>query len=247
MHRGSKMHILDWAEQPYFIPELLSLADVAEPRISSKSRWMPRSYREFDEARLEEFGPRCLESSDVWQELEKWWLKHPKGANTLNWDIALWCDLGGRPGLILVEAKAHKSELDKSGKALEANASLRSRENHEQITSAIAKACAGWKTISSEIDISIGSHYQLANRLAFTWKLAELGVPTVLIYLGFIGDRGMKDPFETSTDWHEAFDEYSGPTRCKSVWGDVHQFGRAPAWLLVRARCILRESPDPAA
>jgi hypothetical protein len=241
MYRGSKMHILDWAEHPYFLPQLLGLAEVAEPRISSKSRWMPRSYRECDEARLEEFGPRCMPSSDVWPALEAWWLKHPKGANTPNWDVALWCELSGRPGLILVEGKAHKSELDRSGKALEANASLRSRENHEQITSAVAEACEGWKNFASDISFSISSHYQLANRLAL------LGIPTVLIYLGFIGDRGMKDPFVTSSDWREAFEEYSAPAKCKTLWEGVHQCELAPAWLLVRERPVLRESPDAAA
>jgi hypothetical protein len=36
-------------------------------------------------------------------------------------------------------------------------------------------------------------HYRFANRLAFAWKTASEGMPTILLYLGFTGDDGISD------------------------------------------------------
>jgi hypothetical protein len=85
VYRGSRKHILDWTEEPSFVPELLELADAATARVSPRSQWMPRSYREPDEARLETFGPKWMSEIGVWEQLRKWRLKHERGANTPNW------------------------------------------------------------------------------------------------------------------------------------------------------------------
>ena len=82
MYRGSRKHVLDWTEEASFLPELLGLADGASPRVSAGSRWMPRGYREPDEARLGTFGPKWLPGTDLWDHLRKWWLKHEKRGNT---------------------------------------------------------------------------------------------------------------------------------------------------------------------
>lgn len=55
--------------------------------------------------------------------------------------------------------------------------------------------------------ISRDSHYQFANRLGFAWKLASIGVPTVLVYLGFTGDDGIIDrgePLRDADHWRTA-------------------------------------------
>jgi hypothetical protein len=59
---------------------------------------MPMGYRCPDEARLESFGPIALPGLKVWQDLPTWWLRHTKGANTPNWDIALSCEVEGQDG-----------------------------------------------------------------------------------------------------------------------------------------------------
>jgi hypothetical protein len=250
MYRGSRKHVLDWSEQPRFIPELLALAAPATPRVSSASRWMPRSYREPDEAQLDDFGPQWMPHLTAWAEIKRWWLKHSRGANTPNWDIALGCEIEGRPGLLLVEAKAHRSELKTEGKSLEASASENSRENHEQIGKAINEACAGWRCLEPGITISRDSHYQLANRLAFTWKLASLGVPTVLVYLGFVGDIGIRDagpPLTSEEDWEQAFEQYVASSGCKALLERRLECAGGPAWVLVRARHVLEVSSPGAA
>ncbi len=248
-YRGSRKHILDWTERPSFLPELLELADLATPRVSARSQWMPRGYREPDEARLETFGPRCFGGVGLWDQLRKWWLKHEGRANTPNWDIALACELEGKPGLILVEAKANKNELKTEGKNLELSAKDSSRENHEQIVRAIDEACVGLRQVDAGVTINCSSYYQLANRLAFTWKLASLGVPTVLIYLGFCGDTGIRDvgpPFENADDWSKTFFAYSATSGSQPLFGRRLDLGAAPAWMLVRARPIIGSSPPAA-
>ena len=36
--------------------------------------------------------------------------------------------------------------------------------------------------------------------LAFTWKLTSLGIPTVVVYLGFLGDSGIANAGEPFSD-----------------------------------------------
>jgi hypothetical protein len=196
--------VLDWTDRPEFAVDLLQLVLPVECRISARSHWMPRGHNCPDEARLETFGPRALGNLDVWRTLCSWWLAHEAGANTPNWDIAVASEVEGVPGLVLVEAKANVPELTVAGKSLDPAASAASAANHERIGLAINEACAALREVSPSTAMSRDTHYQLSNRLAFAWKLASLGVPTVLVYLGFWGDTGIADagtPFESAAHW----------------------------------------------
>jgi hypothetical protein len=151
----------------------------------------------------------------------------------------------GRPGLILVEAKANVPELSLAGKPFDAAASAASAENHQQIGRAINEACAALKRISTATSISRDSHYQLSNRVAFAWKLASLGVPTVLVYLGFSGDSGIADagtPFTDSVHWHAAFGAYAHSVVPRDLVERKIECGAASTWLLVRSRPVLEAS-----
>jgi hypothetical protein len=46
--------------------------------------------------------------------LTTWWLAVRERANTPNWDIVSTCQMVGRQGLVLVEAKAHAGELHRA-------------------------------------------------------------------------------------------------------------------------------------
>lgn len=246
MYRGSRKHVLDWLAQPSFLPELLALAEPVTARVSSKSQWMPRSYREPDEARLETFGPKWLPNHPAWNAIRKWWLLHEHGANTPNWDIAVGCEIDGRPGLVLVEAKANKTELKVEGKSLNADATAKSKANDGHIRAAVDEACRGLRCLGPDLTITCDSHYQLANRLAFTWKLATLGIPTVLIYLGFYGDIGIADagpPFKDGEDWSQTFKDHAATAQCAPLFEKRLDCGAAPAWMLVRAKRVLEVSP----
>ncbi|MGO9019413.1 MAG: hypothetical protein ACLQVJ_13800 [Syntrophobacteraceae bacterium] len=208
--------------------------------------FMPQGYESTDEARLETFGPKCIES-DHWEKLQKWWLKHTKGANTPNWDVAVYCSIEDRPGFVLVEAKANWRELKTDGKTLDKNASPKSHENHQQIGKAIDEACIGWRCRDPSVSISRDSHYQLANRLAFTWKLGMLEIPVVLLYLGFTGDFGIQDagiPFSDNSDWNNAFATYLDGIFPLDLFERRLDLGPAPVWLLSRSRPAIEVSPQ---
>lgn len=246
MFRGSRKHLLDWTGRPEFCVELLQLVQPVEVRVSSRSRWRPRGYGAIDEARLETFGPQILANTEAWARLSRWWLVHEGGANTPNWDLAMSCEVEGQTGLILVEAKANLPELSRAGKVLDTSSSQGSSENHAQIGRAINEACAALQRISAATLISRDSHYQLSNRVAFAWKLASLGIPTVLVYLGFLGDSGIADvgtPFTDSADWQAAFAAYAHPVVPKELFERRIECGTASTWLLVRSRAVIETSP----
>ena len=136
-------------------------------------------------------------------------------------------------------------ELSTDGKPLREDASKASRENHERIGLAIDEACAALQQISATA-ISRDSHYQLSNRVAFAWKLASLGVPTVLVYLGFWGDEGIADagaPFKSEAHWEEEFAKYAHSIFPKEFFKQRIDCGPAPTWFLVRSRQIIEVSP----
>jgi hypothetical protein len=246
--RGSRKHVLDWTGRPEFLVELLQLVAPVECRLSARTRWMPRGRSEPDEARLESFGPKALPNAEVWSGLRKWWLSHERGANTPNWDIAASCEIEGTPGLILVEAKANVPEMSTAGKFRDAGASRASTENHQRIGLAISEACTALRRVSASAAISRDSHYQLSNRVAFAWKLASLGVPTVLVYLGFWGDDGIRDagePFKNAGDWEVAFASYADSIVPREVRERPIKCGPASMWLLVRSKLAIEISPPP--
>jgi len=247
MYRGSRKHVLDWTSRPSFLRELTELLDPIDIQTSAETMYMPRGHAAPREARLERFGPAWFPESSAWRDLKSWWLKYPAGANTPNWDIAVGCRIEGRPGLVLVEAKANWPELGTAGKLLRTNASLKSRSNHKRIASAIAEACTGWRKLDQRVAITHDSHYQLANRVAFAWKLSMLGIPVVLLYLGFLGDEGIRldagAPFVDARDWQRAFWNYAETTIPRDLFGRRLELGLAPIWLLSSSRDIIEASP----
>ncbi len=169
--------------------DLIGLANVT---VSSNHFWMPRGKpvrmaggwdkKPAAEARLDRdlgfVGP------EVQRHLRDWWLSVvlPR-ANTPNWDVASTCRIEGKEGLLLVEAKAHQNELSRAGKGKKPSTE-NGRKNHERIGSAIEQANAGLGSVTRGIwGLSRDHHYQLANRFAWSWKLAMLGVPVVLLYI----------------------------------------------------------------
>lgn len=244
--RGSRKHVLDWTGSPSFREELVQLLAPASVQIGSDSRQMPAGHSSPREARLDSDGTSLLKGVAVWRDLADWWLVHKRGANTPNWDIAVGCTVEGRPGLVLVEAKANWPELSCAPKTQDRNASPRSLENHERIAAAIDEACVAWRTVDQGVRISRDTHYQLANRLAVGWKLATLGVPTVVVYLGFTGDTGIADvgePFMEKSDWARAFEAYASSVNVLGLFERRHSFGAAPLWLLSRTRQVIGISP----
>ena len=106
----------------------------------------------------------------------------------------------GKRGLLLVEAKAHTGELSDAGTVAKNARNLRS------IGAAIRGANDALASITGgEWDLSRDHHYQVSNRFAWSWKLASLRIPVVLVYLGFLHADEMREgdnrPFSDQDDW----------------------------------------------
>jgi hypothetical protein len=168
---------------------------------------MPQGFEDTAEARLPE-ADRLL-PSNVRSDLKRWWLAvASRRTRTPNWDIASTCTIEGKAGILLIEAKAHDNELLKeaAGKASPApTSSDDSQRNHSRIGEAIrdANIALGGDT-GLTWSLSRDCHYQMSNRFAWAWKVADLGIPVVLVYLGFLGASEMSDrgtPFADAADW----------------------------------------------
>jgi len=173
-----------------------------------------------NEAKLAE--PNPILPQNLSQQLKQWWLAVLRNnPNTPNWDIASTCSVDGRQGLLLVEAKAHDVELkgEEKGKPDSGNA-----DNHERIRQCIEEANRGlWNDTRVDWNLSRDSHYQMSNRFAWAWKLTELGVPTILVYLGFLNAEEMKrgrtqKPFADHAEWEQLVKSRSQPLFPAEVW-----------------------------
>lgn len=221
--RGSKprCHLLTHGS-----PEKVSvrLTQLIEPwgQVNITDRWMPQGFVNRKEAQLGKSD--ILIDSITGKTLIDWWLAVPKGARVPNWDIASTCTIEGKPGLLLIEAKAHDEELnrEKTGKKREHNETRGQRQNREQIHNRMQESSAGF-TNSTQLEwaLSIEYHYQMSNRFAWAWKLTELEIPVILVYLGFLNATEMSDrgvPFSNHKAWAQLVTSHSEPLFPNEVW-----------------------------
>ena len=194
---------------------------------------MPRGKHSVREARLD----KALTQPAVREELLDWWLVHRGGANTPNWDIASTCRISERLGFLLIEAKAHEAELSSSGKS--APSSPNSRKNHRRIGLAIAEANNALEAATGKSwGLSRDTHYQLSNRFAWSWKLASLRIPVVLVYLGFLNAEDMSDDgslFRSEAAVETIFKRHCVSIVDKACWGDRLDIDGTPFIPLIRA------------
>lgn len=210
----------------------------------------PISRQDYQESDLIGLGELFL-SVDQQNALCTWWLIYRRGAKLPTWDLVVTAsDQRDRPALVLVEAKAHASELSTSAKPTlqrkTRDQQKRSDGNHKRIGEAIAQANAALSKTVPGISLSQDKSYQFANRVAFAWKLASLGVPVALIYLGFIGDlmiSGIDDCFQTSTSWRNSFEEHTKEHFPHEQLERAIDCGSAPFWLLIRELQVVKCSP----
>lgn len=209
MFRGSRKHILDLLERRDFLEIFNNILKTSGATVSEADVYQPKGYDDPEEMELREFGPKYLADQIDWSIIRKWWPDYP--AKSPQWDLLSTCIIENKKGIVLVEAKAHEAELEWDGKTLEKDASPESIRNHQQIGECIAEACQSLNEKIPGVNIQRDSHYQLANRIAFAWKLAQCGLNTVLLYLGFYGDIGISDvgaPFRDNEHWERVMRAY---------------------------------------
>ena len=207
--KGSKYAVLKLVETSDFLNVINNLLETTKAKIEVYDNWMPKSIHYDKEAELNDFLKHNF-STELGAEITDWWLF--KDATTPHWDLISTCTINGKRGLVLVEAKAHVDELKNDSKRTPSG-SDNSEKNHESIAEAIAKANAGINTVFTNVTLSRDTCYQLSNRIAHAWWLANKGIPVVLVYLGFLDCTDMKNGtnklFQTEEDWQSCFQEHA--------------------------------------
>ncbi len=225
--RGSKprCHLLTHGSADIVAARLTKLIEPFAS-VSPNDPWIPKGFDKIAEATLPEAD--SLLSADVRTELKRWWLAVASNtARTPNWDVAARCTTKeGRPGIVLIEAKAHDQELIKEEtgrKNIESPVSVDRRRNLMRIDWAIRDASAALTdTTGLSWALSRDWNYQMSNRFAWAWKLADLGVPVVLVYLGFLRASEMEDqgkPFTDAAHWEATVKNHSRTLFPAEVWG----------------------------
>jgi hypothetical protein len=208
------------------------LARLVAPHAALDGRisYYPKGEAFPDEAKLgETIG--LLPSDEDRKNVTEWWLAVTREANTPNWDIASTCTVGSRPGLILVEAKAHNRELGSGG------GGAKNVQNEARIRDAIAEAKQNLNRILSGWNLTAGSHYQLCNRFAWGWKIASLGIPVILVYLGFLNVTDMPgyNVFRTAEEWTDAMHNHAEGIVPRDAWGRELNVNGTPLIPLIRS------------
>jgi hypothetical protein len=191
---------------------------------------MPLGFEEITECELHRHS-RVL-NTDLCDRLAAWWL--PAGQSTdrtPNFDIVSTCVIEDRPGLLLVEAKAHENELIRESVGRKValddpmNPQLQRQTSQVTIGAAIEQASErlGAET-GLTFKLSVDRCYQMSNRFAWAWKLADSGIPVVLIYLGFLKANEMASesrPFETHDEWETLVRSESNAVVPDAIWNRI--------------------------
>lgn len=224
--KGSKLRCLQLTALPG-IDVARTLNELIEPcgEITKKDVWLPGGFLNPEEAQLDKVAdiPVLKDKSEA---LKNWWLKnHKNNPRTPNWDLVSTCKISGKRGLLLIEAKAHHSELS------EQDACRADGVNLASITGAMSDI-----NRQTYWDLSADEHYQISNRFAWSWQLASMGVPVILVYLGFLNaDEWGDDKFKDHNDWEKSVREYSKDIVPGVVWNSRVSAGKSYFYSLIRS------------
>lgn len=240
--RGSKprCHLLTHGS-PDVVAARLTALMAPFASVASSDCWMPQGFADLEEAQLQK-APRLL-SPVLSTRLVEWWLPADRqDAMTPNFDIASTCTIDGVPGLLLVEAKAHERELlnTSAGRQLAEDDSTGRKASHATIGAAIEEARMGLEAATRlKWQISRDSHYQMSNRFAWSWKLTVLGIPVVLVYLGFLKANEMSKPgevpFSDAGAWEALVKSHSASFFPDEVWEQRWSVNGVPFVPLIRS------------
>jgi hypothetical protein len=205
--------------------------------VNSGDTWAPRGFNAASEVTLADCSETLL-AKRLQAELARWWLAK-QGGRLPTWDLVSSGRAGREQGLLLVEAKAYDQEL-----LLEKSRRI-SPENNASITRALREASLALEAVMPGWDL-LRAPYQLANRIAWSWKLATMGIPVVLVYLGFLHAIEMSDRGEWFTDhaaWEALVRGHAAPGVPSGAWGKQLEIG--DAWLQLKIRTTQIPLPSP--
>ncbi len=210
-HNGSRRDVLLLLDSPRYAEVLNSALTGTGTVISAGDVHRPIGAIDDREYELPEFSREYLNGRFEYQQIAEpaWWIvKRNARTRTPNFDLISTATVCGIPGVLLVEAKAHHGELETCGKAFRSSSNL---ANHQKIGESIAIANRALNAFTSGFKLSRDVFYQVSNRMAWGWRLASLGVPVIVLYLGFVQDAYWPaDQFKSSEDWMQAARDYLG-------------------------------------
>lgn len=217
--KGSRFRCLQLTSLP-MVQLKNALSEIIAPyaELSDSLQVSPRGFLQSQEIILTKIN--SFVSEEIREELKHWWLD--SGEKSPNWDIVANCQVNGKECLMLVEAKAYKGEFKVQGDPTSA-----SGRNREHIRAAIENSnnqlAQSTYTNSSDWNLNITECYQLSNRLAWTWKLASLGIPTILVYLGCLNCSEWSDAYSSHEDWERHILTASQAIVPQSIWNQSWQ------------------------
>ena len=244
--RGSLKHVLDLLDSGRFAQTMTDTLGKHGVQVGEDDAWRPQGYGDPEEWTVRRFcAEHCKDHFDS-ARFDAWWV--PDKYRNPQWDILSTCTIGGAPGLLLVEAKGNDQELDWNGKPLSAKASDQSKENHRIIGQCIDEANDALNQHFPGFAISRDRHYQLSNRIATAWKLAQCGLPVTLLYLGFTGDEGMRtttrQPLADRDHWQRIMGAYlHGVVPQHFPCTTIHVSGKGNFTMLIESLPITEISP----
>lgn len=238
--KGSSHHLMNWTKKSRFeiAEDLESILKSVSVEVSPDCIWIPDgNSSNIIESTLEDFCSNyCKDFPDFdARSLNDWWVNERMKPT---WDFISTCKIKGKDGLILIEAKSHIKEMETAGKSIkfdqnnltvdqlkqrlidslsanELNSNdigraIRKLQNHDSIGQAIAEARGALSNWIPQIKIHRDAHYQLSNRIASAWKLAQCGIPTILLYLGFTDDDSwpVEDRIKDDKHWELLMKNY---------------------------------------
>lgn len=106
---------------------------------------------------------------------------------------------------------------------------------------ALGEATVACNALTPGFALSANSHYQLSNRVAFAWKLAKMGIPVVLVYLGFIDAHEMRDDYKLLKDhaqWRYRVLAASEGTVPAKAWGSTLDVDGTPLTMLIGSAVV---------
>lgn len=228
----------------------IRLTELAEPwvEVGASDKWFPQGFNTLDEAQLHKADLLPLTTRML---LRDWWLVVARQATTPTFDIASTCTVNGKFGLLLVEAKAHHAELEYEMKGKRPASTPNGRRNHDRIGRCIDESSIALSA-QTGLNWSLARDrcYQLSNRFALAWKLTQLGIPVVLIYLGFLQAEEMRRGrrlFVDHAEWDAAVRTHSAGVVDDTAWNRPHNVGGETLVPLIRSMELPLSIIQPAA
>ena len=146
-------------------------------------------------------GLEFIDNADVQR---KWYAFWPQSGSAQNWDGVGKICVDGKEEWLLVEAKAHKKELNSPCKA-------QSERSKAKIRFSLEKTKNAFSGSKSTVDNWLSPYYQYANRLAVLYFLMDEcnpPVPARLLSIFFVGDqRTDADCPQSAEEWEPVLGE----------------------------------------